>query len=75
MSSSRKYPYPLGWKFQGGGGSKAKVPSVRGGYGYFLELHNTEKNMLISLCKLSLGIFGLGLEAFSDARVPRQVYC
>ena len=27
---------------RGGGGSKAKVPSVRGGgeYGYFLELHN-----------------------------------
>jgi len=35
--------YPLGWKFQGCGGSEAKGPSMgrgRGGYGYFLELHN-----------------------------------
>ena len=52
---SREYPTKLkiygnsrGWgydklpperKFQGYGGSKAKVPSV-GGYGCFLELHN-----------------------------------
>ena len=30
--------HPMEWKPQGGGGTKAKVPSVRG-YGYFLELH------------------------------------
>ena len=27
--------YPLGWTFQGGGGSKAKVPSVGGGIDIF----------------------------------------
>ena len=32
--------HPLEWKFQRGGGSKAKCPSFGGGgYGYFLKLH------------------------------------
>ena len=34
--------FNLEWKFQGGGGCKAKVPCVGGGgggYGYFLKLH------------------------------------
>ena len=30
--------HPLEWKFQWGGGSKTKVPSL-GRCGYFLELH------------------------------------
>ena len=48
------------------------MPSVvGGGVWIFPELHNKEKYMLISFCQLSLGIFGLGLEALSDARVPR----
>ena len=38
--------HPLKWNFQGGGGSKAIVPSVGRRYGYLLELHPGSKTVL-----------------------------
>ena len=57
-------PCHMEWKFQGGGGSKAKVPSLGGGNGYFLELHIYWKKKHVG--EKSIANFTLKLLLFED---------
>ena len=51
----------LNWNFQRDGEIQTKKPSV-GGYGYFLEQHNTVKKTYSFFLGICLPISGLGLE-------------